>query len=883
MPTTFAEQSQNKIPTLKDSKESTSQSLIITGSRLRPIDNESISPITIINREAILTSGVTKIADLLRGLSSNTHGSRKETPGGIAQGQATMNIRGLGEQRTLILINGHRIANSAAIPDAQNINLIPLAAVERIEILKDGASSIYGSDAVGGVVNIILRKNVTSHEVAVQRALPSAHNGKEQLFTFSGGVTNSWYSLTYAGEFFTSGEVSARDLELTKVGLSRFGFPATYTVHAIDPQTGYNLQTNIADSRCPQTLQTSEEFPNSIEQAGFCQYNFANNTSLYPKMQRSSLMLDTNGQLDTQLQFSAHLNYSINDSQGHYAPPPSVGSLPYLPYISADNSNNPTAGQEIAFDSDFDGVDDVFLSGPFDLSIHYRNLANGLRQTDAKDEMLNFLVGMDGDFAHASSFIWTLFYNSNQSNSYQTGLVKRDLLQAAINNESFDIFAVNTATDVTLAESFTLATQFHSKFEITGTRLSFSSNLFNQGEKNETKQQPQDSAFGLELIQQKYFSDYADDFSSKHIDGRAGGGDAKGRRDILSAFYESNHPLGKKLNFNLSMRLDHYNDFGNRFNPKVGFTYRVNPSLLLRSSIGTGFRAPSLFELNSQASQSFGYNIDLYLCDAIGDTDNNGVLDSEQNINQLPLGHPCRPTEFAVISSGNKNLQAEKSRSMTFGAVFQPSPQFSLKLNFFHQEFSEQIRRIPVYDILRRELDFGDSLGITRDEFGRVRSIIVSYDNFSGIKTRGFDLESYYDFYAGSLGHLTAYIDLTSVLGFKIETNKGEGFIEHRGRYGYAKGKVGYGLSWTRKDLSARLGFGYTPTIKDQAIVIPAATSTGIHFNWKNLFGGELYFAIENLTGIEPTSNPALGWPYFDGDNTSIAGRRFIVRYQTSL
>lgn len=133
----------------------------VTGSRIKRVDIEGPLPISTISREDIDASGQISVAEVLRGTSFNTFGSWKPTSGFIAQSQSVVDLRGLGGERTLVLIDGRRVTQSPTYLGGvgTNLNTIPLAAVERIEILRDGASAIYGSDAIGGVVNIIMRKD----------------------------------------------------------------------------------------------------------------------------------------------------------------------------------------------------------------------------------------------------------------------------------------------------------------------------------------------------------------------------------------------------------------------------------------------------------------------------------------------------------------------------------------------------------------------------------------------------------------------------------------------------------------------------------------------------------------------------------------------------
>ncbi len=856
---------------------SNEEKLVIIGSRLNSVDRVGMSPVTIIDRKAIMDSGATSVANILRALTANTHGSRKQTSGRISQGQATVSLRSLGEQRTLILINGHRIANSASLSDSQNINLIPLSAVERIEILKDGASSIYGSDAIGGVINVILRKNIDTQEIAYQIDYASLSGSFEKLFSLSGGTTSNTHAITYAIERFTSDQVFARDIYFAKVGLSQFGYPGNYIAHAIDPDSGLRLQQTIADRSCPESLNASSTFPHSVLVDDQCMYNFANVISLSPSMKRDSVMLDASWELSNNLQFIAHINYSQNITNGTYAPPPSVGGVQYLPSMSALNPNNPTAGMEIGFDIDQNSIDDIFLTGPFELELLYRNLASGLRITKANDQMLNAQFGIDSDIGQYSQFSWLAFYSDNTVDSSQSGLVRRANLQNAIDDASFDIFSVNGETDLLIARSFTVDTDYRAKFDIQGTKFILNTSLFDK------INHAQDAAIGFEYTQQNYHSVYQDEFSVDAIDGRPAGGNTSGYRDIYSLFYESNHQINKKFTTNLSIRLDDYSDFSSSINPSVGFSYRLSTELLLRSTIGTGFRAPSLDELFSRPSESFGYNIDSFLCHSIGDSNNNEIADETEDVNNFPISHPCYPSEFQVVTTGNSHLKAEESVSFTLGFVYQAEYSLGLKFNFFHQRFSNQILVKPVVDILQRELEFNETRLITRDQNRRIVRVDSNYENFSGTRTNGLDIEAQYEIINNENGNLSAYLQLTTIFDFETEDYPNQGYIEFSGRYGYQKQKNSFGLAWAAQDYNAGIHLSYIPSVDDNAIQIDSSLPLSLTFNWRSVLGGSIHLGIDNFFKAAPGTSQAIGWPYYNGDIEDISGRSLSLRYQRSF
>lgn len=842
----------------------------VTGTRLKGIDIEFSSPVTVITREDIDNSGATRLADVLRANTVNTFGSRKESAGGIKQGQATLNLRGLGEQRTLILINGHRIANSAAIPDAQNINLIPLSAIESVEILKDGASSIYGADAVGGVVNIILRKNINTHNIKISRAQTNIAGGDESYVSVYGGITNNASNITYSAEHQKKSAIFARDHTLTKEGLSRYGNPASYRITNLDSQTGLALTKTFPDARCPQLLNQAIS-PDSKIEGDYCKFNFANHAQLQPSSHSNSAMIDGQLQYNSHTSVFAHLDYSINETDGIGAPTPSAGGTVFLPTMSANNPNNPTQNQTLGFDKNFDGIDDIFVAGPFDLELFYRNIHGGLRKTENSDKMLNFYTGVSGDLSDEKHYEFMSFFNSNQSNSLTKGLMRRDLLQAAIDDASYDIFAINQTTDETLARSFSVDSDFKAKYENLGSRFTLHTNSFG---KNNSEY---DTVYGIEYIEHDYFSHYQDEFSDNVIDGRSGGGSAKGKRQIFSIFTETQYGFNKKLNLNFSARYDHYSDFGSSINPKIGLTYRYSPNIIFRSSIGTGFRAPSLYEMFSQPNQTFSFIRDATPCKAIGDLDNNGIKDTYQEVSTLANSHPCQPVNIETIISGNNKLEAEKSGSFTSGFTYEVADDTRFHMNLYYQYFDNEISLLSNEDILEREGNLNDANKIIRDEQGNLTRILKSYGNFSGSKTAGMDIEYELIFQTQAYGLFKWSTEVTGVLFHKVEIIPGQGFDDINGNLGNTESRLNTSIRWHFNDWKTSLSFDFLPETKDNNIKLKSTILANFYTKYQISKKISSSLGVLNFFNTDPPSNQALGWPYYIADTSFIQGRTFYM------
>ena len=288
----------------------------VTGSRLKQTDIETARPVTVITREQIELSGHATVAQVLQTTPYNSFGSFRETSG-YANGQAVVNnisLRGLGSQRTLLLLDGRRVSGTGGSGGAAaNLNQIPLAIVERIDILRDGASAIYGSDAIGGVVNIITRKDFDGMNFSLTRGKPDISGGEFIAATITGGASNSKGNTFFTIQHYGQRPQYWRDTEWDHAydyeSYSSFGWPGTF----YSPYFGY-----VPDSRCPDVpvggvglygqpsddgTNSNPDYPNSYDwfpygsygppydEWGFCGYDYAQDIIMLPRAKKKWIAL----------------------------------------------------------------------------------------------------------------------------------------------------------------------------------------------------------------------------------------------------------------------------------------------------------------------------------------------------------------------------------------------------------------------------------------------------------------------------------------------------------------------------------------------------------------------------------------------------------------
>ena len=194
----------------------------VTGSRIKRTDVEGALPVTVIDREMIEMSGESSAADMLRNLTFNSTGSQRPQSGSSAQGVSEVALRGIGSSRTLILIDGRRVPKSPSTGSTQDLNQIPLGAIERIEVLTDGASAIYGSDAIGGVINIVTRDDFQGAELMIGGASIEHEGGDREEGSLVFGASSSTSKLIGGVSWNDRDIIFARDLPWNTPGASSF-------------------------------------------------------------------------------------------------------------------------------------------------------------------------------------------------------------------------------------------------------------------------------------------------------------------------------------------------------------------------------------------------------------------------------------------------------------------------------------------------------------------------------------------------------------------------------------------------------------------------------------------------------------------------------------
>jgi len=898
----------------------------VTGSRIKRVDIEGPSPVSVISREDIDATGDISVAEVLRGSSFNSFGSFKQRSGSSAQSQSVVSLRGLGGTRTLVLLDGRRITGSPTFGSgaATNLNTIPLAAVERIEVLRDGASAIYGSDAVGGVINIILRKDYEGMHLSYGIGRPTQTGGDEDSASIVGGISGAKGNVTFGFDWQKKEMIFLGDRSFSATGLSSFGFPGSYFAYLTtnDPRNpaqafqddndgdgtaDANLGPTFLsigtyqDPRCPANLGTDSLYPASVGVGSRCRYNYAGVSANEADNDTHSFFINANYDLNETTTFFTRGTFSFNENFGRYAPSPFTAPFPL---VTQNNPNNPTVpgatsaqtgdqfeGQTAPVDTDGDGVADTTIDGPFDTSVYYRNVPGGFRDTFIEDTLIDYLAGVQGTVDWLGGMDWELGgqWSQQTSNSASPGLGLVPNIQTDIDEGNFDIFAVNSpdsAEQRAFQQGAALTGTYDAKTRIVSFdgQVTFDAFQMNNG--------PVPVALGFEYRDEDFQQEYDEQQNAGNVAGSSGGQDTTGARVVKSLFAETTIPVLSMLDINLAGRYDDYNDFGTTINPKISAAFRPLDSLLVRASYGEGFRAPSMSELYSGASQSFDNGIDSRACAADGlGNPTTGRIQDGINLDDVPVGNPCLSTQYQNFQGGNRDLDAETSTSWNVGLVWNPLDDLSIALDWFDVEIDDEIGLASMQAVFDSEFALDPSppttagtVGkVTRQSGGRVFALDRRSSNIAKRETDGLDLDAQYGFSFGGIGDFRLAAMWTYTNEYERDEGDGNGLSDPLFFDPDLRGTTS--LNWALGDFNANVIWNYLSSTSIDALdyYLDDYQTVDLSVGYATPWNGQVTIGARNIFDEDPPTSVNITSPYYSNQLHDVYGRVPYLRYEQDL
>lgn len=833
--------------------------ITVTGTRIKRSDAEGALPITIITREDIDLSGEISVAELLRTQTFNTFGSEKP---GLSGDTSEIDMRGLGDKYTLILVNGRRTAFG------NNLSSVPLAAVERIEVLRDGASAIYGTEAMAGVVNIILRKDYSGINLRYEIDRPDQSGGDSESYSITGGVSSAKGNVTFGMEAWSQDIVYYRDRDFTSDGLSQFGFPSSYfayldTEDSRNPTGEFLRVGRFPDPRCPEALSSDPAFPWSVAvptwDGALCAYAYWGEMAQEAAYDTKSFFVDASYEITDRVEFFTSGLFTSNEISTVQAPAP-FNDL-YMSQSAPQNPTNPDnptnyrgdafAGQSVEVDTDGDGEADTTVEGPFDLQVLYRNVPAGNRDRETQDTLIDYVAGVRGTVDWLGGTDWELAaqWSENKADYRSQSAAFMSSLQSDIDAGTFDIFGVfgpYGEDEFAAATAAAITEPGDSKYRIAGGdgQISFDAFQLDNG--------PVPVVLGFEYRDEDFEWD----------------GDDAGARVVKSVFAETVIPVLASLELGVAGRYDDYNDFGTTLNPKLTLQFRPLDSFLLRASYGTGFVAPDYSALNmAEGEWTGGAFIDSWRCSQTPEGDENGrpIVDPDT----LPERHPCRDEwrgEFNVWLGGNPDLQPEESDNWTAGFVWSPTASLSVVLDYFDIEINGQIWEEELQPLLDDELALrqsgqtGATVGrVTREQSGRIERLYWTSENVDTTRTDGIDAEVRYAFGIGAAGDVALKLVWTHVLSYERDYKTGLGTYDWVGNVGYPEDRGQLTVSWNLGDYSATIvgnyisdQDGFRPWSDNEGEHLASFTTWDVQAGYTTPWGGQITIGARNVFDRDP-------------------------------
>jgi iron complex outermembrane receptor protein len=766
----------------------------ITGSRIRRVDAETATPVQTFTREDIEKTGKTSIQEVLRTVTADSNGTIPTSfTNGFASGSAAVSLRGLGVNSTLVLVNGRRMSTYGLADDGTrnfvDLNSLPLEAVDRIEVLKDGASAIYGADAVGGVVNVILRRNYTGASVGASYGQTGENDGRDirafgsygfgnldtdkynVFFTLEGSKTNNIWS-TDRG-FLGQSDLRSLGYYDTTNGAPRPYISATtptgnspYGVTRALPVPGAGARRNLIP--CEPALVD----PNT----GLCRYNTFSEAEIQPETQRLNFFGRGTLQLSQTMTGYAELGYfqtkttsqgslGANNDAGVYVP-----GDPFNPLLVHNPMILPASHPDNTF-----GVDRVLLYRPYEL---------GGRDQETNNKVFRGLIGLSG-----TNYGWDwdtgLLYVKSSLQNDNFGFIIYNEMQAALNNGTYRITrpSLTSPSPTDPAVLARVSPTLSSEPTSSVTSLDFKASR----ELMPLAGGPLAVALGAEIRREEADDPGVPGTETGSIVG-LGYSKFSMSRNVGAVYGEVVAPLAKWLEVNAALRWDHYSDFGSAVNPKVGFKVRPNDMVMFRGTYSEAFRAPGPAEVGGS---SFGF------------------------------------TSYGILSQGNPNIQPEEAKSYTLGIVFEPIAGTSLTLDWWKIDRTNEIVQADPNSIIGSLPTTGTPLtrinGALPNTFiyynsdGDIGTVTGFYRNASKTTTDGIDFSAQSRTSLGNYGRLSGSLYWTHVNSFERTDEFGNSF-EYAGSHGPLVQSSGTGapkdratltLTWDRGPYALTLGVNY--------------------------------------------------------------------------
>ena len=915
------------------------EEVVVVGSLIRRrVVYEGRAPVQTLDASQFESVGAAQPVDVLPSLTANT-GSYIATQQNYLQGVSQFSLRGVGLSSTLTLINGRRAGFAPVSNDVGqsffDINTLPVLMIDRVEILRDGASATYGSQAVAGVANIVTRRGFTGMEVA--GGYRTASNRAYDL-SFAAGLEAPRGHVTLYGTWFEQDGNFRTDFDwLIPRALdpdgdgdivegsfdSGRGSPGSFRRAVANPDGSYSpFQVGGLDT--PRFPDSDCREGGGYPSGSLCRMDFSDQRTMIAAEERAQFFVDAEFELAGRVTLFSEIGYSVNDVTDR------VGNmLLFRGNVERSNEFFVPANHPFNFwtDPDDDGVlayvppsDWVpeeheavplgYFGRPLGAEAFGENSGDELREFDNLRAMIGFEADLPGDWTAEGYLVRArsdLSVNSERHwvaaefarvvgeglwNPFGTRLVAPDLVTPK--TVAGDGLTPALAGRRAANDPETLR-RFESVRMESATSVQNVAEFVATGDVFEWRGEPVTLAAGAQYRELQY--SYQPDPLNASGEGPQEIRDFPRVADqhVWAVFAEALTYFGNRAELQLAARHERYDQAGGSTDPKIAAQFFAADRVSLRASWGTSFQAPSVFQ-------------------AAGNTSSRTLTDpfrfDGQGVGQCTIGSSGdilnRGDNFAVatVLRGGR-LRPQSAAMANFGLLLQPTDNAAISVDYWTLDYTDVIAQgrsfqAIVDDDCRDDGRPNDSK-VQRDSSGQLSVVTTDYENVGAVRSEGLDLNAYYDIQS-SVGDFRISADATLLTRFDVNSS-GERFADQLGNRNDTNGfaptpelRSNLGISWRSGPHAAGLTVRYIDSYRNDEVAslpeIVAWTTLDVNYSYvvDNLFGGEatLFFGARNLTDKDPPPLPTGREgihrynlrPGFDGFVHDIKGRTLYVRFR---
>ena len=795
------------------------QRVEVTGSSIKRIAKEGALPVQVITYDQIEKQGITSAEQLLSTISSNGTGADNMTSGNnvfaadadrVSGGASFASLRGLGPNSTLVLLNGRRIATHGASGKAVDLNSIPMGAISRVEILKDGASAIYGTDAIGGVINFILKTNYNGVEASATTNSTQAGGGmnrRASLLAGHGNLEEDRYNIMMSLTVDNNDKLSSTQRKFANGFQPERGLsPDTTGTPYANQITSFTLpgdknqysQANLLSfqGKCDSVPGMSQyqtalwsKVTSPLRTTHSCAYDYGGDYVISIPVERANLLSRGSFKLAQDHTMFVELLGSRTKATAEFTPM-------QIQTTSANGGLYPVGG---AYYQDLSAYIATFDKTK---PISYKWRANdfGNRTQENTTDNLRLLVGFEGTVGQWDYKAGVSHAQSKTNTKLTDGYAYTSKLFPALASGTINPWVGAGQTQSEAAKALIESTMFRGDFQHGKTTLTSVDGSIS-GEVLQLPAGAMSAAVGFDLRRESYAFGQDIDALTVYLSPGNAALD-KASRNVKAVYAELLVPIIKDLEMQLALRRDDYSLVGASTNPKVSFRYQPTSWLLFRGSANKGFLAPSFTQLYSgQLYQELS----------------SGVQDTVGCARHPGDARFCDPARLNYFSGGNPNLKPETSKQGSLGMVIEPVKGYSASLDYWAINSKDRILNRSATIVLQNATLLPQY--IIRNPDDTIAYVQAGWINAAGSRTRGADLSLRGE--GNTQGYKwNAALDGTWTQSFKFAEIAGQEYKEYVGNFYtrdlYLRWKHNASFSLARGNWSGLLTQKYSSGYKDQ-------------------------------------------------------------------